>query len=136
MVILTTQPCNSSMTFYNNVFASAYLLYQRYESGARFRAVTFVYLCILGALAVVLGLARRFFHVDFTSIRSWQGYQFIVIGCTLVILALLYMYYSISRTEKIIESFTQKELRVRRYWGIISISHFVLQWILFAVLIS
>lgn len=124
------------MSFYNNVFASAYLLYDKYESGARARATSFVYVSVVGAVTVLLALVKNFFKLDFSSMRESSYFVIVVVVMSLFILALFYRYYSANRVEAIIQCFTSKSYKAQWWWGAISIMQFVLSWVIAAVLLS
>jgi hypothetical protein len=124
------------MSFYNNIFASTYLFYEKYERGAKFSAVSFVYLCMLGAVSVIVGIVKRVFELNLTSIRRFSDYKIVAIAFCLCILIILYKYYSPKMTETILSHFVSKSQSHKRIWGFISITHFILQWVLFSILVS
>lgn len=61
------------MKFYNNVYAAAYRCYDRYEKAPRYKAASYVFVCLLGFFAMLLGVVKKVFVLDFTSKKIILG---------------------------------------------------------------
>jgi hypothetical protein len=124
------------MNFYNNIFASAFKCYDKYGKSPRFKAASFVFVCLLGSFFLLLSAIKKTFVLDFSIIQNYSGYKllFVIIGFSL--LGLVWKYYSKDKSEKIIKNFEEKPIGKRRIWGFISVITFILQWVVTAFLLS
>jgi hypothetical protein len=124
------------MKFYNNIFASAYRCYDRYENSPRYKAASFVFICLLGFFAMLLGIVKKIFILDFTSVRNYTEYKITFVITGFFFLGLLWKYYSKVKAETIIDGFEKKAVGERKLWGFITVAAFVLPWAIFAFLLS
>jgi len=124
------------MNFYNNIFASAYRCYDRYEKSPRYKAASFVFICLLGFFAMLLGIIKKNFKLDFTSLRNYTGYKMMFVVVGFFFLGLLWKYYSKDKVETIISCFEKKTVVQRKVWGFVAVAAFILPWIIFAFLLS
>ena len=117
------------MNFYNNIFASAYKCYDKYDKSPRYKAASFVFVYTLASLALILAILKKVFFLSFSILAQYK-FLFLIFG--LVFLGLLLKYYSSNeRVEIIIKTFEKKQVNKRKLWGFITIITFVLQWIAF-----
>jgi len=117
------------MKFYNNIFASAYKCYDKYDKSPRYKAASFVFVYMLASFALILALVKKVFFLNFSTLAQYK-FLFLIFG--LSFLGLLWRYYSSDeRVEIIIKAFEKKQVNKRKLWGFITIITFVLQWIAF-----
>jgi hypothetical protein len=124
------------MKFYDNVYASAYRSYDKYEKSPRYKAASFIFICLLGFFAMLLAVIKKALKLDFTLLKSYTGFKmaFVVIG--FFFLGLLWKYYSKERVEVIVSDFEEKKASERKLWGFIAVAAFVLPWVAFAFLLK
>ena len=121
------------MKFYNNIFASAYKCYDKYENSARYRAVSFVVIHLFGFFMLILSSFKRLFALDFSKYSIYK-LSFLIVG--LCFLGLGRKYYSKAKIENILLGFDQKTIRERKFWGFIAVITFILEYVTFAFLLS
>ena len=124
------------MKFYNNIYASAYRSYDKYENGPRYKAASFIFVCFLGLFAMILALIKKIFVLDLTSLKNYSGYSITVLIIGFFFLGIVWKYYSKERVESIISDFESKEVRERKLWGFIAVASFVLPYIAFIILLG
>lgn len=124
------------MKFYNNIYASAYRSYDKYENGPRYKAATFIFMCLLGFFAMILALIKKIVVLDLTSLKNYPGYSIPVLIIGFSFLGIVWKYYSKERVENIISDFESKEVRDRKLWGFIALASFVLPYIAFIILLG
>jgi len=121
------------MNFYNNIFASAYRCYDRYEKSPRYKAASFVFVYLLASFALILAIVKNVGFLNFSTLARYK-YLFLIFG--LGFLGLLLKYYSSNeKVEIIIKTFEKKQVNKRKLWGFITVITFVLQWIAFIFLL-
>src|SRR5476651_1452598 len=118
------------MNFYNNIFASAYRVYNKYEKAPRYKAASFVFMCLFGTLSLLLLFTRNLLSIDLSTDNSY-GFKLTLFFVSIALLLFVWQYYSESKVGHVINKFEQKPLRQRKMWGYISVVFFIIQWVIF-----
>jgi hypothetical protein len=123
------------MKFYNNIYASAYKTYDKYEKGPRVKAASFVFMHMLGGMSIMIIVVRNIFHLDFTAARKFSFFNPVILLSGFSFLGVLWKYYSVERVENILSEFEIKTIFERKLWGYIAVVTFILQFSLFIYLL-
>jgi hypothetical protein len=113
--------------FYNNIFASVYRCYDKYEGSPRYKAASFIFIYIFASIAVLLAIIKKYF-IDFSKN---DNYKLILVLMGFVFLVVVWRYYTKEKVESIIIKFENKSLSERRFWGYFTVISFIFQWVLF-----
>ncbi len=123
------------MKFYNNIFASAYRSYDKYEKSPRYRAGSFLFVYMLSSFSLILAIIKKAFALNFSVVRNYPGYQVLSLLIGFFFLILIWKYYTNDKIETIIKDFEAKPTGERKLWGFIAVITFILQWVGFIFLI-
>lgn len=122
------------MNFYNNIFASTYKYYSRFDNESpRYSAAIVVTVCQILFFLLLIQLLKMANIVDVIGVLP-NKYYFLPV---LIIWVLLqFRYYTTARANAIVERFEQKTLLERRAWAFLSLFSFIGVGIILAVLLS
>ncbi|WP_157576859.1 hypothetical protein [Asinibacterium sp. OR53] len=123
------------MNFYNNIFASTYRCYDRYEKSPKLKAASFTFMCMFGTLALILVMVRNLLSIDLSRLHNNAEFKlsFFLIGIGLLVL--VWKYYSEDKVDLVLKKFEENPIWKRRLWGYISVIFFILQWSVFIYLL-
>lgn len=130
------------MKFYDNIFASAYKAYDKYDEYNNLpmlKASLLIGVHIFGIVAVLLAIVEKLFFLYFTNISN--EYIRYVFGCAFIFLGfIVYVlsvrYYSKDRADIILEKFGLYDKREKILWGFTTIISLIAEYTVVAFLLA
>jgi hypothetical protein len=119
---------------YNNIYASAYLAYEKKENGPKGRASSFVFMHFALTFTALFFSLKVIYPPPFRPIIGNKNFKFAFIGIWIAVLFLTHRYYNDSRVKGILNDFKHLELRKRKTWGYFTVISFIIAVVLVIIL--
>ena len=104
---------------YNNILASAFKTYEKYNDDPYFNSVVFTGICQMVHVLLFFCVIKRYANMPFPLSKTYFLFAY------LVGLIILFRYYSKERVKAVVAKYEEKPLWQRRAWGTAAIVLFV-----------
>ena len=119
---------------YNNIYASAYLAYEKGESNPKGRASSFVYMHFFLTVMILFFSLKIIYPPPFEPLIGNRNFKFALIGTGIAMLFLTRYYYNESRVKDILNNFRRLEIKKRKTWGYFTVISFIIEVVLVMIL--